>query len=227
VTGARRRERTDERLEGLVGRLQARDIEFARCTFDSCSARGGAARGLQLVGCTAWACSLHDVVLEDCVIEDLKTSYGRGGRTMPLVVWGGAMCRVTIRGTVGGLIWNPPREDGRGAVAAARAFYEGADWALDVRDARFRSVPALRFGPPGALIKRDPETQPLIEKNQAREALDRVGSEIGVWRVVLEGLLERGWPDDVVLMPALGGSKARYQEELAGIARLRSLGALS
>jgi hypothetical protein len=43
--------------------------------------------------------------------------------------------------------------------------------------------------------------------------------------VVLEDLLERDWPEEVVLIPALGGRKTRYEEELRGIARLRSIGA--
>jgi hypothetical protein len=215
----------DRRFEQLGGRLRAENARFERCTFDSCFARGGTARRVRLVDCTAWACSLEGVVLEDCEIERLKTSRGRG-RTLPLFVWGGAMRRVTVRGTIGSVIWNPPRGDAGRAVAAARRFYERVDWALDVSEARFRSVPALRFGPPGALIRRDPDTQPLVDRRGAREALDRAGSEIGVWRVVLEGLLEREWPDEAVLVPALGGEKARYEEELAGIARLRGLGAV-
>jgi hypothetical protein len=133
---------TEQRFERLRGRLGASGVSFERCVFDSCTARGGTARGLRLVDCTAWACSLHDVVLEDCELENLKMSSGRGGRTMPLFVWGGAMRRVGVRGPIGGVIWNPPR-DGR-QNAAVRCYYDEVDdWALDVTDARFRSVPGL------------------------------------------------------------------------------------
>jgi hypothetical protein len=210
-------------FRGLHGRLAVADARFERYTFDNCSAHGGLVERVELVDCTTWACSLTDVLLEDCLVENLRTSPGGGGRTTPLFVWGGTARHVVLRGTLGGLVWNPPEAGAK--VDGVRRYYEGVDWALDVSEARFRSVPAFRFGPPGRLIRRDPETQPLIDRCRAQDALARVGGEIGVWRVVLEGLVARDWPDEVVLVPPLGGPKVRYEEELAAIARLKAIGA--
>jgi hypothetical protein len=49
-----------------------------------------------------------------------------------------------------------------------------------------------------------------------------LGGKIGVWRVVLDDLINHDWPDSVVLVPAPLGRK--YREELEGIEILRSLG---
>ena len=107
-----------------------------------------------------------------------------------------------------------------------RRYYDALDgWALDVSEARFRSVPSFRFGPPGRLVRRDPETQPLVTRTAAARALDLVGSELRVWRTVLADLVAGAWPDEIVLMPALGGPKPRREEELRGLERLRQIGA--
>jgi hypothetical protein len=126
--------------------------------------------------------------------------------------------RTTIAGTVGGIVWNPagplglPNDD---EADRARAFYADVDWALDVTDARFRSVPTLRYGPPGALIRRDPATQPLVTRARASAALEATGRESGVWWVVLDQLVKSAWPDDAVLILGLGGTKRRYETDLA------------
>lgn len=70
-----------------------------------------------------------------------------------LVLWGVLATRVALRGTIGGIVWNPPRA--AADLDGARRHYDGVDWALDIREARFRSVPSFRFGPPGRLVRRD------------------------------------------------------------------------
>ena len=214
------------------GELDVRDTRYERCIFDNCSGIGGRAVGIELIDCTTWASRVRNVHLEDCLIHNLKTSYGGGGRTSPFFFWGGTMRRVTITGTVGGVIWNAPEgmwkrsPEALARSKAAQRYYESVDdWALDVSEARFRSVPTLRFGPPGRLIRRDPDTQPLITIRAAQRVLDLKPADIGVWRIVLEGLVKAGWPDGIVLMPALGARKAQREKELAGLERLRQVGA--
>jgi hypothetical protein len=51
-----------------------------------------------------------------------------------------------------------------------------------------------------------------------------IGSELGIWRTVLADLVERSWPDEIVLIPRLGGRKARREEELRALERLRQIG---
>jgi hypothetical protein len=231
VSEDRELRRVDDADVALGGRaLAVEPMRFERCTFRG-HAWGGRAAGLEVVDCVAWRCSLHDVHLEDCLVRNLKTSPPGGGRKMPLFLWGGTTRRVRIEGTVSGVIWNPPKVGASLAdttgIEALRVFYDEVDdWALDVSEARFRSTPSLRCGPPGRLIRRNPETQPLIGRRGAELALSRDTSALGVWRVVLRELLDGIWPDETALIPALGGPKARYQAELAGLARLREIGAL-
>jgi hypothetical protein len=87
-------------------------------------------------------------------------------------------------------------------------------------------VPSFRFGPPGRLVRRDPETQPLITKQAAAQALELIGSELGIWRLGLADLVKGTSPNEIVLMPGLGGRKARREDELRGVERLRQIGAL-
>lgn len=221
----------DAELRGH-GELAIRQTRFERCYVHNSQARGGSAVGVELVDCTAWSCHLYNVHLEDCSVRNLKTSPGGGGRTAPLFLWGGSARRLTLAGTIGGVIWNPPTggssETGFDPVKAdvIRRYYDSIDdWAIDVSDARFRSVPSFRFGPPGRLVRRDPETQPLISRHAAQRALQQIEHSLGIWRIVLRQLVEGTWPDEVVLMPALGGPKARRDEELRGLERLRQMGA--
>ena len=221
----------DAELRGH-GRLDIRQTRFERCYVHNSQARGGRAVGIDVIDCTTWSCHLFDVHLEDCVVRNLKTSRGGGGRTTPLFLWGGSARRVTLEGTIGGIVWNLPKRgadvfdsDPVGADRIRRYYDSIGDWALDVSQARFRSVPSFRLGPPGRLVRRDPETQPLITRHAAERALELIGPELGIWRIGLEQLVDGTWPDEIVLMPALGGAKTRREEQLRGLARLRNIGA--
>jgi hypothetical protein len=201
--------------------------EFDSCTFDNLVARGGAVRGVTLRGCTVWSCSIHNLVVEDCLVEDLRTSYPGGGRKQPQILWGVVTHRVTLQGTLGGLIWNGPNaqwtDAENPAIDAQRYYGAMTDWALDIREARFRSVPSLRFGPPGHLIRRDVQTQPLVDRAAAARVLDAASDRIGIWRVALHGLLRQPWPETVVLIPAAGGPKRTFLEQLAQIELIKEI----
>lgn len=214
----------------LHGRLDLNNARYEACTFDNCSANGGVARRVEVVNCMVWSCGLRDVILEDCVLQNLRMSYPGGGKRMPLILDGVMTRRVIIRGTIGSFIWNPPDSGSAwatpAAVEAAQRFYATVDdWALDVSDARFRSVPSLRFGPPGALVRRDPDVQPLITRARANAVLGADPVDLGVWGVVLESFVRSPWPDEIVMIPGLGGRRESYEEDLAGLNRLRGVGA--
>jgi hypothetical protein len=53
-----------------------------------------------------------------------------------------------------------------------------------------------------------------------------IGSELGIWRLGLADLVKGTSPNEIVLMPGLGGRKARREDELRGLERLRQIGAL-
>ena len=202
------------KLDQIGGRFEA-------CTFDNLVARGGTATGVTLSNCTVWSCKIHNVVFEDCLVENVKTSYPGGGKKAPQILWGVVTHRVTLRGTFGGLIWNGPdaqwTDADNPAIDVERFYGSMTDWALDIRDARFRSVPSLRFGPPGHLILRDETSQPLLDRPAATHVLDEAGDRIGIWRTVLRDFLSLPWPDTIVLVPSAGGPKTRYLDELAKI----------
>ena len=152
---------------------------------------------------------------------------GGGGRNTPLFLWGVLAKRVTLRGRFGSVIWNPPRSDfGRAVdarvIEAAKNYYSTVDWAIDLTEATFTSVPSFRFGPPGSLIRRNPETQALVRRGRlSASRWHEFAGQIGIWRVVLDSFLERAWPDEIVLTPSVGQSAAK---ERAGIAMLRKAG---
>jgi hypothetical protein len=68
--------------------------------------------------------------------------------------------------------------------------------------------------------------KPSVSHPPAKRALELIGRELGIWRIGLAELVKGTWPDEVVLMPALGGSKTRREEQLRGLERLRQIGAL-
>jgi hypothetical protein len=214
------------------------DTRFERCEFDNCSARSLTLRRVEFLDCRCWACHLHDPIFEDCVISGLRMTIGTGGggRTHPLFIWGGVAKHLTLRGRIGSLIWNPPYKwlggkgwnwDRRELDRLQRA-YEEIDWALDLREAVFTSVPSLGFGPPGRLILRDPATQPLVTRERADSADWRaLGFDLGVWSVVLDSFVKSPWPDEIVLVPAMGNRKTKREEDLAGLEMLREIGVAS
>lgn len=206
-----------------------RGIQLERIKFDNCVATGCTFREIELHECRLWSCTLFDPMLEDVLADDVRTTIvGGGGKRQPFFVFGGVARHVRLQGRLGALVWNPPYaslKEGPSAAEldAVRAFYDATDWALDVSRARFQTVPAFRFGPPGHLVRRDPVSQPLVRRDRAL-AVDwrSLGLAVGVWRVVLEWLVNHEWPESTVLVPAPLGRK--YREEIEGINALRSLG---
>lgn len=204
---------------------------FVGCTFDNLVARGGTASGVTLSNCTVWSCHIHNVIFEDCLVEDLKTSYPGGGKKHPQIMSGVVTHRVTLKGTFGGLIWNGPdprwTDADNPAIDVERYYGFMTDWALDIRQARFRSVPSLRFGPPGHLILRDEESQPLLDRAAATHVLEVASDRVGIWRTVLKGFMGQSWPETVVLIPSAGGPKRKFLDELAQIDVVKQVAGLA
>lgn len=127
------------------------DVQFEDCSFDNCRVSGGTFTNVRFTKARTWSCGLRQVVLRNCTVDGLQMSLGSaGGKTSPLIVFGVLADRLTLRGRIGSLIWNPPyRPIGTEAVAdgfgEARTFYGSVpDFALDVTEAEFTAVPSLR-----------------------------------------------------------------------------------
>jgi hypothetical protein len=223
------------------------DVRYLRCVLDNLGHRNATVSNVEFVDCAFWSVGFSDVIFEDCLIENLKTRLPgqTGARTMPVFFWGCLARHLTIRGTVGGFMWNPPRtptkvkwsagrpgilptgqvDFGESVISRAESFYKEVDWALDISQARFRSVPTFAFGPPGELVLRDPTMQPLVTR-QIADSIDwkALRDRIGIWSVVLSNFQQRPWPKTTVLIPGLGGPKAKVERELAGLAYLSQSG---
>jgi hypothetical protein len=125
----------------------------------------------------------------DFVVEDVKVSRCKSGpfechgvrfvdvavenptnrpRLNPL---GCLFQHVTIHGTFGTVRIEPSNSRGPSLpddfAEAAKKFYEGVDWALDISDAKINDC-VLTYVP-GHLVRRDPETQLLIHKDRVRD----------------------------------------------------------
>jgi hypothetical protein len=154
--------------------------------------------------------------------------FTRSGR-LPLVLWGSVFKHVTLRGKIGffKLALTPDALNMTPAYVAAwrRAnveFYERLDWALDIVDAQFSFAPDLHFVP-GHLVRRDPRTQLLVTREQAREALQSSlpwgNSSL---RVALSWFLHDGPYESTVVVAAK--ATATFADELAAMELLRGRG---
>jgi hypothetical protein len=113
-------------------------------------------RNINVKDSSVRACALEDSIVERSVIEGIRVNSPHGGKRMPTMLWGVLVCQVVLKGKTGALVWNPSRTTAssrRESSSAARKFYRSVDRALDITEARFTSVPSLRFGPPGHLIR--------------------------------------------------------------------------
>ena len=132
------------------GERNLADVVFDSCTFDNCRVRGGTFTNAEFLNARIWSCGLDQVVLRDCTVDGLRMTLGgdRGGKTMPLILYGVLAHRVTLRGTIGSVIWNGPGSlnhpvSDDDAVRVAKDFYAQVDdFALDIRDAEFTALPS-------------------------------------------------------------------------------------
>ncbi len=108
--------------------------------------------------CHFAACELGSVVVEDSVIDTIWVHRGKWG---PQAIAGCAFKHVVIRGRITGSIAFLPSKHARlGPVSAMAAdpfveansrYYEGVDWALDIREAEFTELELYWSGIPARL----------------------------------------------------------------------------
>ena len=208
----------DYRMPGAL--IEGFDLE--RCEFDNVSLGSVVndlipitVRDCRLTRCRFRAAILRLLLVEDCVIDGATGS-----------VWPTAsvlLRHVVVRGPVDSLDLRSPRQlrlDGHPSLIALHdAHYRTVDWALDIREARFRRCDL--GGVPGRLVRRDPQTQILVTRARvlATPWLDLTPDT--VWKGALERLLERGDESEVLVACQRG---ERFSDQVAGFARLREAG---
>lgn len=205
-------------------------VRFVKCTFTSC--------GLSLVGEPAAMARVTRVELVDCAsinstvgpchLTDVTVTNLRTGDLT--IVWGPLLTRVTLVGKVGSLKINDAIHAPRATEAEQRAFrrlraahYATVDWALDISRARCLSLDI--HGIPAGKIRRDPDTQIVIRREQLHRAaqLESVRGLDENTRFILESFVE-GERADVVLVAPIGRAAKYYKPVLASFAALRAAG---
>ena len=212
------------------------DLEVRRCRIEMCQnpeqtsrGRRPRARNVKLVRCHVTASELGPVFAEDCLVDTLWLHRGMWG---PQRLAGSVFRHMTIRGSISGglrfiaawdwLLDSRIRLCDTDEARANADFYAGVDWALDISAAEFSSVELTESGIPACLIRRDPDTQVVVDRKAAMEALRRrLELPDPAWLVGLERLVESGF-DDTVLVAAKRGR--RFAQQLASIALLRDEG---
>ncbi|MCB9841314.1 MAG: hypothetical protein H6809_06675 [Phycisphaeraceae bacterium] len=213
--------------------VAACDVECRGCTFQGCSILAespesrSVCRNVRLIGCDQRGCGIHGTVFEDVLVEDFNT-HGQ-----LVLVFGAVFNRVTLRGRIGRLKIDTDcfvssmlsaRERHRRTSefrSANAAYYGGVEWALDIRDTEFTSAPDI-LGIPGRLIRRDPETQVLVERRRLEQvdwsALD---FEDASTAYRLAQTIKDGRDDQVIVAPKRGG---KFKQSLADFRLLRAAG---
>jgi hypothetical protein len=104
---------------------------------------------------------------------------------------------------------------------ANQKYYSKVDWALDISEALFldcslRTVPAR-------LVRRDPETQVVVKREKVLTGSWRELRYVKDtrWEAELDGFLEQGLPDRVLVAPK---RDRRFQQHLDGLKALRDAG---
>jgi hypothetical protein len=225
---------------GLVDWPQlVEDVEFRRCTVERCHwpprhratadpADRPVVRHVKVVRCHATYSHLSPIVAEDCEIDTVWFHNGKWG---PTRIVGSAFRHVVIKGKVtGSIVFTPsPRVDGLRAgrdvtndpyVVANRKFYEGVDWALDIREASFTSV-EFSSGIPAGLIRRDPETQVVLRRASVADGRWRNQIHDVLATIWIEDFLTAGFPDTILVAGKRGKS---FANEMAAISQLREAG---
>lgn len=162
------------------GNAHFHDLHLHDCAFDNCGLsmvkypqRMSRVRNVTLSQCRVVNSEIKPCVFEDVVVEDLSTNP-------ILLVWASLFRRVTLKGKIGKINLNMTPEafctdaDRLQQFETARAaFYAETDWALDISEARLLGLRCE--GVPLHLIRRDPQTQVILDKRgryRGQQALD-------------------------------------------------------
>ena len=183
---------------------RVRNVTVRNCSFRNCSAIGTVFRGVDVDG------------------------FKKVGR-QPLILWGSLFCNVRLAGRIGFFKLALAPNAARASAAYTQRwgksctdFYAGVDWALDITAAKFTFGPDLHFVP-GHLVRRDPSTQILVTKDQARSAL---GSDLALGEssvaTALTWFLDDSPYDSTVIAAPLGSRL--FERDLAAFETLRSRG---
>ncbi len=203
------------------------DLEFRGCHFESCGVSIASdptlrsiVRNVEIHDCSQLGCSVRSAVIEETLVDGFNT------RGQLLLVWAAVFSHVTLQGKIGRIMISElPSSSGEGAIddvfARANAeYYCNVDWALDISRGEFAEIDIR--GVPGHLIRRDPETQVLITREQALAGeWQGLRYHHGAYQIALQLFLKRTEPSFVLVAEK---RSPRFREKLRDLQLLRSAG---
>jgi hypothetical protein len=216
------------------GRSHFHDLNLHDCTFDNCGLsmvkipeNMSRVQGVRISKCRAVNSEIMPCIFEDVVVEELSTNP-------ILLVWAGFFRRVKLVGKIGKLNLNlAPTAFCKDVgllerfETARAAFYAQTDWALDISEAKLLGLRCE--GVPLHLIKRDPQTQVIVDKGgryAGHHALEPgFAQAFPLAHSVLQSF-DASSDSTRLLTVSLAAPKARRDEERGAIAELRTLGFL-
>jgi hypothetical protein len=162
--------------------------------------------------CRAHHGEFEGTILDGVLVDGLRTTH-------PVFLRAVRLRHVVLRGRIGAVGFHPLPFSLRRPIVpglwldAARRFYAGVDWALDISEGSFNDLDLRPGAVPTALVRRDPETQVVVTRGRLHGfALDEVDFLGTTWRLPLEWLLESDAEDVILAMPR--GERRKYVDVL-------------
>jgi len=197
------------------------DIEFRKCCFRSCiisvtkdPALRSVVKNVRMSQCSQRGCTIYPGVFENVVIDGLNTN----GQLVQS--WGAAFNQVVLRGKIDRLMLSSivdvmgDEPDVQDAFDRANAeYYRNVEWALDIRDGEFKELSIK--GVPAELIRRDPETQVVVTREQAANSnWQELPFHENLWPITLQLFLKGTDADVILAAPKRHPKFRRYLEDI-------------
>lgn len=192
-----------------------RDACFVQCSFVDCVTYPEARSLVERVTferTTLKSKAIHSVTCREVTVDTCKN-------TALFIVNNGLFDRVVFRGDFGRWMFRKaPEVAPKGDAAMEAKFYAGVEWALDIREARFKEL-TLR-GVPADKVRRDPERHVVLKKDRLLADRSWEQWEVG-FAAVLKASLDR--PEEPWIL-AVGDLGDHAEQDRENLAQLRKAG---
>jgi len=203
------------------------DLCFVKCRFERCVLSNtidprlrSVVKNVEVVDCHFDGHFIGPAIVEDALIENLSAPQG-------VQTSGAVFKHVILRGRFGRVIIGPlypgiydTDSTVKAMNQANERYYDGVDWALDIRDAEFTDGDIRNIRT--KLIRRDPTTQAVVRRENVVDgrwmSLDLDDTH---WGTCISDLLESGEAEALLLASKRANN---FRDLVKGIELLRSEG---
>jgi hypothetical protein len=212
--------------------LSFSDMEFVKCKFL------GGGFGYRHAPDFSQRTSASNIIIKDCEVRKfgigpalLSDIHIENLRSDVVIVWGAVLRHVTIKGRfdklmIHGITGHGDIEVGQPGMYRYRelcdSFYNTIDWALDISQAEFDDFCIRTHGVPAHLIRRDPESQVVVQRQKAIEGDWRKIGVSGLTQIFFKTLIDEIVPASVLVAPKR--NKKDCKDILEDIRKLRDAG---